>query len=275
MAQKRAGSQFYVPDFSLRVDDRCVYFKIDRDLWRNGVIKSNYERVNNHLSDSIEYIPAATGPNDDPASSTANLPISSMNDLSANTSNNSPHRQVTLKKFKDSTAAPSLLAPPGLARVGAGQGGRRSTITVNVLSKAQDMMAKSLNKLSHSRLALHEDSTLAESMKEVNNEDEDDDRTGLISSSGADSNHKKQGRFLVVNSAASVNQNEACRSESASLALPSGANDTVNDDVEEKEPFMHRSTFSLNLLTKEKRHHDQDAAENVSMDEKYNPISQM
>jgi len=33
----------YIPDFSLRVDDRCVYMKIDRDLWKSGVIKSRLE----------------------------------------------------------------------------------------------------------------------------------------------------------------------------------------------------------------------------------------
>ena len=36
----------YTPDFSLRVDDRCVYFKIDRDLWLNGVKKSRYQMEN-------------------------------------------------------------------------------------------------------------------------------------------------------------------------------------------------------------------------------------
>ena len=44
----------YVPDFSLRVDDRCVYIKIDRDLWRNGVIKSRLEMQNNQISDNID-----------------------------------------------------------------------------------------------------------------------------------------------------------------------------------------------------------------------------
>lgn len=43
----------YVPDFSLRVDERCVYLKIDRNLWRNGVIESRLERNSNQKSMSI------------------------------------------------------------------------------------------------------------------------------------------------------------------------------------------------------------------------------
>ena len=54
---KKFGSKLYVPDFSLRVDDRCVYLKLDRDLWRSGVVKSQYEIRNNELSDNIDYIP--------------------------------------------------------------------------------------------------------------------------------------------------------------------------------------------------------------------------
>ena len=44
----------YIPDFSLRVDDRCVYFKIDRDLWLNGVKKSKYEIENSEMSTNID-----------------------------------------------------------------------------------------------------------------------------------------------------------------------------------------------------------------------------
>ena len=44
----------YTPDFSLRVDDRCVYFKIDRDLWLNGVKKSKYEIENSEMVNNID-----------------------------------------------------------------------------------------------------------------------------------------------------------------------------------------------------------------------------
>jgi hypothetical protein len=44
----------YIPDFSLRVDDRCVYFKIDRNLWLNGVKKSKYEIENSEISTNID-----------------------------------------------------------------------------------------------------------------------------------------------------------------------------------------------------------------------------
>lgn len=61
---KKAGSKLYVPDFSLRVDDRCVYLKLDRDLWRNGVVKSSYEIRNNELSDNIDYMPTEESASD-------------------------------------------------------------------------------------------------------------------------------------------------------------------------------------------------------------------
>jgi hypothetical protein len=35
----------YVPDFGLRVDTKCVYIKLDRTLWLNGVRKSQYEML--------------------------------------------------------------------------------------------------------------------------------------------------------------------------------------------------------------------------------------
>ena len=53
---KKSHSKLYIPDFSLRVDDRCVFIKIDRDLWRNGVIKSRLEIQNNQMSDTIDLI---------------------------------------------------------------------------------------------------------------------------------------------------------------------------------------------------------------------------
>ncbi len=54
----RKASKYYVPDFSLRVDDKCVYLKLDRELWRNGVIKSQYEKNNHELTDNIDYSPS-------------------------------------------------------------------------------------------------------------------------------------------------------------------------------------------------------------------------
>lgn len=59
---KQTNKRYYVPDFSLRVDDRCVYMKLDRELWRNGVIKSRYEIQNNQLSDHIDYNPPSENP---------------------------------------------------------------------------------------------------------------------------------------------------------------------------------------------------------------------
>lgn len=53
-------SKQYLPDFSLRVDEKCVYMKIDRNLWRNGVIKSRLDRLNNQISDSIDFLPSET-----------------------------------------------------------------------------------------------------------------------------------------------------------------------------------------------------------------------
>lgn len=53
---KPHSSKQYIPDFSLRVDDRCVYLKVDRDLWRSGVIKSRYERLHNHVSETIDIV---------------------------------------------------------------------------------------------------------------------------------------------------------------------------------------------------------------------------
>ncbi len=41
----------YTPDFSLRVDDR---FKIERDLWFNGVRKSKYEVENPEMCNNID-----------------------------------------------------------------------------------------------------------------------------------------------------------------------------------------------------------------------------
>ena len=62
----------YVPDFSLRVDERCVYLKIDRNLWRNGVIKSRLERNSNHKSLSIGDLRSNKEDKEDSISNTNN-----------------------------------------------------------------------------------------------------------------------------------------------------------------------------------------------------------
>jgi hypothetical protein len=254
--QQKRVSQYYVPDFSLRVDDRCVYLKIDRDLWRNGVIKSNYERVNNHLSDSIEYIPSE----DLQQSLLGGIP-SSMNDLtSPPAAHNSPHRQVYLKKFKDV----GHLAPPMAGPLGA----RRSTITVSVLNKAQDL-AKSFTKLSQSKLANDTESSKHRILEGASDEEMVDDRSDLL----APAEQGKLGRSFIVNSDNSVNNNNTEeQSEGHSRGLL-----TVDGGGVEKEPFINRSTFSLNVLSggKDNGHHSHrldKATDNKSLDEKtYQP----
>ena len=200
----RQRSQLYVPDFSLRVDDRCVYLKIDRDLWRNGVIKSNYERVNNHLSESIEYMPQPG----------AEDILSSLQDINAVTSSNttSPHHQVLLRKFKDST---QQLQPTSLLEAPPVKTGRRSTISsAAVLNKAQEI-AKSVGKISQTKLGQLE-SSIAE-MKETNEVDE----------------HS----VLLLNS-------------NPSMDAPLNTGCTAAEENEEM-PFKRRSTLSLDINLKE------------------------
>ncbi|CAF0719182.1 unnamed protein product [Brachionus calyciflorus] len=64
LSQKTYSKQ-YIPDFSLRVDEKCVFMKIDRDLWRNGVIKSCLERADNQKSFTIDDMPSNLGNKDD------------------------------------------------------------------------------------------------------------------------------------------------------------------------------------------------------------------
>ena len=58
---QKSFTKQYIPDFSLRVDEKCVYMKIDRSLWRNGVIKSWLDRTNNQKSDTIDDVPLNSG----------------------------------------------------------------------------------------------------------------------------------------------------------------------------------------------------------------------
>ncbi|CAF0950668.1 unnamed protein product, partial [Brachionus calyciflorus] len=51
---KKSQSKNYIPDFSLRVDNRCVYLKIDRALWKRGVIKSWSEKNGNQQTYTID-----------------------------------------------------------------------------------------------------------------------------------------------------------------------------------------------------------------------------
>jgi hypothetical protein len=46
----------YVPDFSLRVDEKCVYMRVDRVLWRNAVIRSHYEKTSNKKAENDEEL---------------------------------------------------------------------------------------------------------------------------------------------------------------------------------------------------------------------------
>ena len=102
-------TKYYVPDFSLRIDDRCVYMKLDRELWRNGVIKSRYEIRNNELSDHIDY---------NPTELVNHFEVGSKSEVA---SSNSKSEFMTH-------------SPANLVRV---KPGRRSTIAATALAKAQ------------------------------------------------------------------------------------------------------------------------------------------
>ena len=54
--QSKKISKQYVPDFSVRVDDKCVYMKLERDLWRKGFLKSRYETKPNQMTDNIDLV---------------------------------------------------------------------------------------------------------------------------------------------------------------------------------------------------------------------------
>ncbi len=119
----KSASKQYIPDFSLRVDDRCVYMKVDRDLWRSGVIKSRYEYLNNQKSDSIDYLPNGQKSDTD-LSSVASKPDNSNGSLGVffskkNSEPNSPQLKLdSPAKFNNS---------------------RRSTIAATALAKMQEL----------------------------------------------------------------------------------------------------------------------------------------
>jgi len=46
----------YIPDFSLRVDERCAYLKIDRSLWLSAVRRSKFEITHNKMSASTDLV---------------------------------------------------------------------------------------------------------------------------------------------------------------------------------------------------------------------------
>jgi len=127
-AKKKASAKQYVPDFSLRVDERCVYMKIDRDLWRNGVIKSRFELMNNQKSDSIDYLPCGH-------KSESDLDVSLTLKMSSKESK-SP-RVSFFKSITDKS--------PSSSDASANNGklnSRRSTIAASALQKIQDLTGK-------------------------------------------------------------------------------------------------------------------------------------
>lgn len=132
---------FYVPDFSLRVDDRCVYMKLDRELWRNGVIKSRYEIQNNQLSDHIDYNPSEN-------------PISNIGSISESS---------TASKLDPN----SYQASPSTNSIVKVTGGRRSTFVAEALKRAQEksmFKSQSNNKLTNLVVESKTEDSLKKSM---------------------------------------------------------------------------------------------------------------
>lgn len=57
LTQSESRMRFrYIPDFSLRVDERCAYLKIDRSLWLSGVRRSKFEITHNKMSASTDLV---------------------------------------------------------------------------------------------------------------------------------------------------------------------------------------------------------------------------
>ncbi len=126
--RKKIANKQYIPDFSLRVDEKCVYMKIDRDLWRNGVIKSRYELLNNHKSDSIDFFPSGHKSEPDLESS-VNSPKNSNSKGSPRVSflnnlNNSPFQPKSPAKINSTINNTKLNS-------------RRSTIAASAHGKVQ------------------------------------------------------------------------------------------------------------------------------------------
>jgi len=126
--RKKIANKQYIPDFSLRVDEKCVYMKIDRDLWRNGVVKSRYELLNNHKSDSIDFFPSGHKSEPDLESS-VNSPKNSNSKGSPRVSflnnlNNSPFQAKSPAKINSTINNTKLNS-------------RRSTIAASAHGKVQ------------------------------------------------------------------------------------------------------------------------------------------
>lgn len=127
-SKQSRNTRYYVPDFSLRVDDRCVYMKLDRELWRNGVIKSRYEIQNNMLSDQIDY---------NPPEATSNL---------GSTPESSVYSKIgTPVSYQASPSNTSLIKVTN---------GRRSTVAAEALAKAKQASNAKMSK-SHSNTKLN------------------------------------------------------------------------------------------------------------------------
>jgi hypothetical protein len=99
----------YIPDFSLRVDDRCVYMKIERDLWKNGLVKSRFEmnkqRENSHRESNENESRTELSKNEETANS--------------------------VNKQSDAYSQPSKYTI-----------GKRSNVAFNVLERVQQSVAK-------------------------------------------------------------------------------------------------------------------------------------
>ena len=140
--KKKFTNKQYIPDFSLRVDEKCVYMKIDRDLWRNGVIKSRYELLNNQKSDSIDYFPSGHKSEPDLESS--------INSPKNTKSKESP--RVSFFKNLNETLSPFRAKSPSNDTNTLNPNklnSRRSTIAASALAKAQQ---ESTNKRSKTHL---------------------------------------------------------------------------------------------------------------------------
>ena len=163
--KKKITNKQYVPDFSLRVDEKCVYMKIDRDLWRNGVIKSRYELLNNQKSDSIDYFPSSHKSEPDLESS--------MNSPKNAKSKGSP-RASFFKSLND-TISPFLAKSPSsennnnlnINKLNS----RRSTIAASALEKAQQETASKRSKTHLDQLVEMSDSQelIKQNMTEAEN----------------------------------------------------------------------------------------------------------
>lgn len=129
-------SKLYVPDFSLRVDDKCVYMKIDHDLWRNGVIKSYYERKNNLKAETID-----DDFNNDRCIQFSEADFQMTNNSARLNSNTQQNNSLNILKT-------DLAYHPTSADLNIHSSrGRRSTIAATILAKAQKASDAKLNQL--------------------------------------------------------------------------------------------------------------------------------